>query len=257
MLLGEARTLTTQAVLNVGQASYAATPGKVDRAIQFTGNYLVNATRCVVSKDTHTLTPWTPAFSTLTNAVFDGFMPAFMRYARIGGSPSTSSSSSSSSSQSSSSSSSSSADPGPPAVDDSGFKRLRVVDMEWIRRRLDAYPNQTGQPSYIAFEGHRYGFVYPTPDAAYTISVLWHPPFTTIDPGCSPDDLELNIPDRLIRPPFWYGCASALVYGESENLWATTGWKLFLEHIPDVSKMSNIDPLYSLPTSEPLQNGRK
>lgn len=203
MNLLEARNITTDGVLHIGNSTFS--PAKIDRAIQFALNYFVNETRCVTAKGTLAIQKdaYEVDFSEL-----DGFQPSFVQHMRI------------------------------------GFRQLQIADYEYVRGELEM-GGVAGRPTHIGFETFTNAIISPEADDDYTLTVSWNPPATTWVPGLDvseANELELNVPDRLIRPALWYGAAAALVYGQMDgNPWPSTGWQLFQQYTEQVKPYAVVD----------------
>ena len=182
------------------------TDSEVDYAIQVTCNDFCNYTGVLITPDTVTIAADATTVS-LAGGDFSTqeFRPAFFENARIG---------------------------------NKGVKR---VDYDWVRRRLEAYPNKKGRPEYLGFEDISIAagsHIFPTADVSYTLSVTWHPRFQDYTIG-GDHSVELAIPERYIHRALWEGCAAMLVYGEAtNNPWPTTGWQRYLAYREEVRRMA-------------------
>ena len=126
------------------------------------------------------------------------------------------------------------------------YDEVEHKSFDTVRRKL-ASDTSTGQPTMIAWDSDAAsGFLYPIPDAVYTISFAHAPELISWIPGINQPDgddeeVTLNIPDRILRPALVYGVASALVYHQQEaNPWAIVGDKLFKQWLDELPGM--IDP---------------
>ena len=66
-----------------------------------------------------------------------------------------------------------------------------------------------GQPRSIGFLTSGTAYVYPVPDAAYILSVIYYQPFTDWQLGTEMA-VTLNIPDEYINPVLFYGAPALL-----------------------------------------------
>lgn len=209
MNLHEAREMTKKGTLQ----TQAFDDAEVDYAIQATLHDLQNYAKVVWAKtDVSLSASITTVDLTGTSGLAD-LTPEMFQYARIGN------------------------------------DRVERVDYHWLRRRLKAQPNLTGQPTHMAFELFTVVHLFPKTDQAYTMPVVHNPALTSWTPG-QPDNVAINIPDRYIREALWTGCAARLVYGEAtNNPWPVTGWQLYLRYRDEMKVMAAMDA--GLPAPNP------
>lgn len=92
--------------------------------------------------------------------------------------------------------------------------------------------SSSGKPQFIGFRapGTAAGTVWPTPDAAYVMSVIYVPPLTDITTG----DPTLNIPDVYLRDFLWTLCPAAVEMNNPAALFQSEAWKRGLESIEEI-----------------------
>jgi len=196
MKLGEAREFVRSGVMNTNLTEEHLP--RLDQGIQFILNLVIEKAKVTRRTDTVPTVADTTAIDVTAVANLAEFFPSTMtREPRI-------------------------------AYDDVIHKSFDTV-----RRKLKG-DSSTGQPTMIAWDtDSATGFLYPIPDAVYTISISHAPELVAWVPGIpQPDEdsaeVTLNVPDRIIRPALVYGVASFLTYHQQEaNPWAVVGEKRF------------------------------
>ena len=113
------------------------------------------------------------------------------------------------------------------------YDPVYLRQLDWIRMQLEA-DTGTRQPKYIGFETPASGLLYPTPDAAYTITFIWIQDIVSWTAGtASPDGVTFNIPDRLMMPILQYGGAAILTRSWPRNKSAVPNWSEFQEWVEE------------------------
>jgi hypothetical protein len=102
------------------------------------------------------------------------------------------------------------------------------VNYHSLAREYQGGATITGRPEWLAFPKKQEMHLYPTPDAVYTLKVMhWQPlvSWTPGDPGA--EDTEINLPGEWAREALWWGATSALLYGDPDALFQSTGWQRY------------------------------
>lgn len=158
----------------------------LDIALRLVGNHFVNATNCVLQRDEVPIVANDPLASF---APVLGFRPEFTEEillkpsaaypaARIGGG------------------------------------QLARVGLADVRAQRGGRAS-TGVPTHIGFASDTAAELWPTPVAAGTLEVFWHPRFTPFAIGAAGATL-LNIPDHLLDPVLTYGAAVIVQLSDPE-----------------------------------------
>jgi hypothetical protein len=103
-----------------------------------------------------------------------------------------------------------------PFISSSGsnqWEAVRVGSFNTVRSDHEE-STATGFPERVAWLSSSRGYLFPTPDAAYTITFPWRQPLVTWDIG-TPDGslIELNLPERYIDDVLWHGSRAYLLRG--------------------------------------------
>ena len=103
-----------------------------------------------------------------------------------------------------------------PFISSSGsnqWEAIRVGSFNTVRSDHED-STATGFPEMIAWLSSSRGYLFPTPDDAYTITFPWRQPLVTWDVG-TPDGslIELNLPERYIDDVLWHGSRAYLLRG--------------------------------------------
>lgn len=106
----------------------------------------------------------------------------------------------------------------------SNFKPVELVDFETIRD-LHERSTEEGLPRKMAFETSAIAWLFPTPDAIYSMTVVHTKPLKLIDDAGVEFDWEagitkkgrINIPDRYMKLIVQYGAAAHLCSPEKKN----------------------------------------
>lgn len=209
--LAECRSLVRESVLWVEDDADTSnySDSRVDRAIKIVGDAMEGECECTWSETGFASLQANAGTEDLTSdAGFTGLTPGSVEWVRI------------------------------------GTSRLRAADPRWLYRHLEA-DDTAGRPTHYAF-GPPTGTVllYPPPDDDYTLTVGWHPPFTTWTPGQADGSITLNVPARWLYRGLWFGGGSALVYGEQNdnNLFASKGWQMFTDYLATLPPRTGLDP---------------
>jgi hypothetical protein len=169
MLLSAARTLV-RAHLRSGDSTDRYPDTRVDAAILDAGNDFVNRTRCTSSSFTVNLVADSDTVS--FSGAPSGFRAHLIEEVLLN----------------------ESADYLRATIGDG---EVRVVDLAHLRRKQKE-DNAGGAPILLAFVSETSAEVWPTPEAAGTLTVWYDPPFTVFTPGADGATV-LNIPDHLIQ----------------------------------------------------------
>lgn len=192
MTLTTARAWVVQFARNAAGAAEVYSAAQVDRAIQMVGNHFLRHTQILKTLSTVALAADSAEVSL---AGLTGFRPDRLLRAYLVGE----------------------AEP------------LEIVDYEEVHRAA-AESSATGTPLRLAFADWSTGRVSPTPDAIYSLQLLWLTPFTTWTPGTeSPDDVTLNLPDEILAEILPYGPPAVLQHNEEEQRYASASWRKYLE----------------------------
>jgi hypothetical protein len=190
--LTTARALVRQFARNAGESSMYS-DADVDRAIQAIGDDWIHHTRCTRTLSDLSLTADDSDLPSLSSLATAGFLPEQIVRVYI-----------------------------------ASEGDLSVVPHETLLYEQEVNP-RTDTPEWLAFTTATAGEVYPTPDTAYTLKVLWVPPLTSFTAGtASPDAVSLNIPDHHLRLALIYGATALLQHNEVEHAYATASWQKYL-----------------------------
>jgi hypothetical protein len=105
---------------------------------------------------------------------------------------------------------------------------LKVTDYQAI---LDSHENSpaTGHPQAMGFSGRTSGMVWPTPDANYTLNLLWWRSFNTFTVNtASPGSITFDLPDEVMCQILPTGAAAWLRFANPEAVKASAGWQEYL-----------------------------
>lgn len=187
MTIAEARSWVQDYSRNAGDTSEYSA-SRIDRAIQFVGSRFVRKTRCTRTTSTAALTSGSSAVSTTAISLF---RPEYALRAWI-----------------------------------AAQGELELTDHgELLERQIAC--DESGLPSLLAFTSTTAGEAYPTPDAAYTLSITWVEPFVTWTVGTGTP--TFNLPDEWLKEILTYGVPAAMQHNEVEHLYASESWKKYLE----------------------------
>ena len=123
------------------------------------------------------------------------------------------------------------------------YRRLQVHgDFEYLRALLESDNTGTGEPEHIAFETDDLAYLWPIPDAAYTLTCTYTMPVLLLtDAGVAfewvPGTMKrgtINIEDRFIREALSLGASAHLVGNEKGNVWASANWARFEAFVRDI-----------------------
>jgi len=118
------------------------------------------------------------------------------------------------------------------------YKKVELRNSEELVRKLDE-STSTGRPTMMGWETKDSALVYPIPDEAYTLAIARTAPLIAFDAGTE-KEIELNVPEPFIHDAIWFGASSALVHGESGNLYASEGWRRFEQLIFKVASLASM-----------------
>lgn len=210
--LETARSLVTDAVMQWPASRYTNT--QIDHAIKMAGDEFVRKTRCARTTATTNLTADQNQVS--FSAVAD-FTPERLILAEADH-----------------------------ATEDA-INILKQVDYAYVRRLIENQEHRrehwesslndvdhSGLPTHIGFRNRADAYVYPEPDAAHTLKLVYFAPFTDWTPGtASPGDVTLNIPDDMIYGVLWWGAPAILEHTSTKARYQSESYRRFQEHIRD------------------------
>lgn len=106
--------------------------------------------------------------------------------------------------------------------DDAAFPPLEVIGFDELTERRRCNP-RTGRPCAIAFRSDVDYEFYPTPDAAYALSLDWWRPGSNFTAGTgSAGSVTFNVPDDVLRVLCRHGIPSFLQGNMPEYKYAAT-----------------------------------
>lgn len=110
------------------------------------------------------------------------------------------------------------------------YNDLTITTHETVLRLLKDNAISAGTPTHLGFYSTTALEMYPTPDANYTLKVLWVPPFSSFTVGTgSPTGVTFNLPDEYLRVMWTYGAPAMLQHNEPEHAYASESWKKYEE----------------------------
>ena len=110
--------------------------------------------------------------------------------------------------------------------------RARGYEVVQAKRREQLY---SGRPKVIAWRTPGTAYMWPTPDSAYTLSVVYTQFIQTSDVyDGTEDDPELNVPEEYILDVLWLGASSAIEVNNPSVLYQNAAWQRFEQFIEDV-----------------------
>lgn len=192
MNLTEARSTVVNGALHVAENDGQYGPAEIDRAIRFVGNDFVTATHCTTGVVAVTLESGSHVIDLTTHTGLENFViPNFL-----------------------------SAD-----IDGEFVDRVPA----WTAKRyFQQSKTPAGQPVFVGFDSPKRVWLYPEPDAQYTLHIQWWAPFTAWTAGTDESDaVELNIPAQHIDGVLRFGAATAMVYADPNSLYTQTGWQQY------------------------------
>jgi hypothetical protein len=83
-----------------------------------------------------------------------------------------------------------------------------------------------GVPRAIGFLNPTTGYLYPCPDAVYSLALTYVEPLTEWTIGGT--SVTLNIPDEYLEPVLWYGAPAVLETPDPNDRATSTRWQLYL-----------------------------
>lgn len=105
---------------------------------------------------------------------------------------------------------------------------VEIIDHESLQGYQNADDGE-GVPEYLAFTSLTTGEVWPTPDAAYTLTLRWSKPFTSWTPGVAGDGVTLELPDDVLYELLPIGPAAALTRANrAEPHFTGPAWQQYL-----------------------------
>jgi hypothetical protein len=109
-----------------------------------------------------------------------------------------------------------------------GWKYVDVVNFDAIRDKSDG-STATGKPTMMAFETLENGtaYLWPTPDDAYTIKVVYSAPLVDVMIG----NPEINIRDEYVMPALWYGASAIVEHNHPSQAYQSAAWRIFQDQI--------------------------
>lgn len=113
------------------------------------------------------------------------------------------------------------------------YQPLVVTDYRDILKRHNG-TTQTGRPELIGWLSDSLAALYPAPDATYaplSLQILWHTPFTVIDPTSYAGATQLNVPEDMMHGIVWWGAPSYLQHTMPEQSFTREAKRQFAEHI--------------------------
>lgn len=118
-----------------------------------------------------------------------------------------------------------------------GFN-VELKDINYVSKRLDEYV-ETGRPECIAFINNTTGYVWPVPDLAYTLNLLWKSPLESWTSGEA--SVTINIPDEYVHPAIWFGAVAALKHSDANVRNDSFPWQRFQEFLQNIAGSSGFE----------------
>lgn len=107
---------------------------------------------------------------------------------------------------------------------------LVEADYTSVARKLNDSV-QAGTPSCIGFADNATAYLWPVPDSAFTLGLIYKAALVSWNDGGPGGATTLNIDDEYLRPTLWWGAAACVSHADPGDVFQDERWRRFMDFV--------------------------